>query len=160
VAALGDAEVEQLDLPVRRDPDVARLEVAVHDALGVHVSHGPGNRPQQPERLAGRQPAVAGQSVRQRLAADVFQDQAGPALEIDQLEQLDDVGVVESLLDARLVVDAGQPAGLDLGGGEDLDGHHLTGRQVRGPVDFAHPTGAEEVGETVAADDRVRRDGA
>jgi hypothetical protein len=39
VEQLGDAEVEQLHLPVGGDQDVGRLQVAVHDEMSVRVDH-------------------------------------------------------------------------------------------------------------------------
>src|SRR5215213_396101 len=57
-AALRDAEVEELDLPLRAYLDVVRLDVAVYDAVRVDVGDGGHHRREDAQRLPGRQRAV------------------------------------------------------------------------------------------------------
>ena len=72
VEELGDAEVEQLHRPVARDQDVAGLDVAVYDQIGVRVAHGAQHLEEQPHALLDGQGVVLRVDI-DRLSINVFQ---------------------------------------------------------------------------------------
>src|SRR4051812_42166680 len=76
-AALGDAEVEELDLPLRAYLDVVRLDVAVYDAVRVDVRDGAHDLVEDAQRLARRERAVGADAVAERVAVHVLHDDAG-----------------------------------------------------------------------------------
>ena len=47
VEQLGDSEIQQLGLAVRRNPNIGRLDVAMDDAVAVGVADRPANFPEQ-----------------------------------------------------------------------------------------------------------------
>ena len=53
-AGLGEAEVEDLHHAVRRDLDIGRFEIAVHDALLVRGVEGIGDLPSNRQRVGDR----------------------------------------------------------------------------------------------------------
>src|SRR3712207_3342697 len=75
---LGDAEVEELDLPVGADLDVVRLDVAVDDAVAVDVVDGLADLLEDVGGLGGRQGrAAGGEALGDRLPVHVLHDDAG-----------------------------------------------------------------------------------
>jgi hypothetical protein len=83
VDGLGDPEVGELDLPGRRDEDVAGLDVAVHEAGGVSDLQGATGLLEHVQRMPQRQPPGALQHRVQRLAVDEFHHQVrGAALAV------------------------------------------------------------------------------
>ena len=79
VDGLGDAEVGELHLPGRGDQDVARLDVAVHQAGGVGDLQGATGLLEHVQRVPQRQPAGALDHRVQRLAVDQLHHQVGGA---------------------------------------------------------------------------------
>ena len=73
---LREAEVEDLRRPIRRDHDVAGLEIAVHEALFVSRIEGRRNLPGQVRRLVTGN-AAATQDVAQRSSVDQFHGDRG-----------------------------------------------------------------------------------
>ena len=80
VAGLGDAEVGQLDHAVRADQQVARLDVAVHDAGPVRGRQPVGGLAEHVQRPVDGQRALVVQDRDQRLALDELHDQEGELL--------------------------------------------------------------------------------
>ena len=113
---LGEAEVEHLDLAVRRQLDVRGLEVAVDDALLVGFLERLGDLPRDRERLVdGDRPAL--QPRREVLALDELHHQEvgpSPVLERRGLEAVEvrDVRVVERGEQLRLALEAREPLGV------------------------------------------------
>ena len=90
---LGDAEVQQLDLPPRGDQHVARLEVAVQQQVAVRVGHRLGQLQEQRQALLHRQ-AHAG--LVDRSPGHVFHDEVGQAVgRAAGIEQVGDVRMVQ-----------------------------------------------------------------
>ena len=76
LAAVAQAEVDELHLPLGTDEDVGRLEVAVHDTAGVVVVHGVEELQRHLAPPAGRR--LPREPPVERLALDMLHDDAGP----------------------------------------------------------------------------------
>ena len=116
----GDAEVDHLRPAVVGDDDVARLEVAVDDAVGVGRAERVGERHGEVEQRADRQAGLGDHRV-ERAAADELHHQQPPAVGVLDAVQADDVRVVERGEGARLALQPRQR----LGGGGDAVGEEL-----------------------------------
>ncbi len=108
---LGQAEVEDLDLPGRGHLDVGGLEVAVDDTLLVRCLEPFRDLQEERDRLVDRDRA-AGDAIGQRLAVDQLHDQEARALLGLEAVQGGDVGVVERGQHPRLALEPGQPLGV------------------------------------------------
>jgi hypothetical protein len=150
--SLGETEVCDLRLAVRRQQHVGRLQVAVNDAPIVGHGHCPG---QQPDGLGGgaRRLRAAGDPPGEAATLDEFQREEGEAVVLADLKDLHDVGVLELGHGFRLGMEAGQLLGPDVGARQ----HHLDGDQpvqptVSGLVDDAHASPAEHAHHVVPRD--------
>ncbi len=95
VQQLGDAEVQQAHLARGGDEDVGRLQVAVHDEVGVCMRDGAGDLQEEPEPLSHRQITRAAVGV-DPLAPDILQRQPGLAFGRDAgVVQARDVRVLQ-----------------------------------------------------------------
>ena len=149
---LGDAEVEQLGQQAagaRHHHDVARLQIAVDDALLVSgLDHLADALEEGDEPLEGN-PPLGLEPAGQRDAAHQLHGDPQEAVRLGA-EGVDvgGVRVVEARGEARL---AEEPLGTDIGpAGECLDDRLALERRLLGPVDLALTAGAEEL-----ADDEV-----
>jgi hypothetical protein len=103
----GDGEAGQLDLPPPRNEHVPRLQIPVHDAVGVGVletardleGHAAG-------RGRGEAPG-ARQDLLQRPAVHVLEHQPHAVPGADEVVQVQDAGVVELCEQARLALERG-----------------------------------------------------
>jgi hypothetical protein len=106
IEQLRDPEVEQLGkdtVGVRREEHVLGLEVAVRDPLGVRRVQRAGKRPQDRERLAERQVALARDPAVEGLAVEVLHHIVVAAVvERPEREDVDDVVVADLVDRARL----------------------------------------------------------
>jgi hypothetical protein len=168
----GDAEVEDLHGARVAQHDVVRADVAVHDAEGAaeFVAAGVGVGEAGRDLVGdvrgdddGDALAVAADGVDQAhevLALDELHRQVEAAVDLAEVEDLDDVGVVEAEGDLRLVDEHPRELGLvgellaDLLDDDALD-QALGDRDV-GEVDLGHAALADPLGEGVAAE-RVRQ---
>jgi hypothetical protein len=146
---LGEAEVEDLDLPVGGELDVRGLQVAVDDARAVRLLEGLRDLLRDLDGLVdGDRPPP--EALLEVLALDQLQREEG--LPLGLLEPVDggDVGVVEGGEEVGLALEAGEALGVlhDLGG-QHLDGHFAVEVGVGGPIDLAHPPGPEGGGDAV-----------
>jgi hypothetical protein len=147
----GEAEVEDLHPPVRRDEQVLRLEVAVDDALVV--------RRRQAARHLGR--VLDGLPLGQRpgrepssqsLPFEELGDGERSAVLLAEVVDREDIRVREHSDGLRLALEAGEPARVpceDLG--QNLHGDGAIEAGVPGPVDLAHPARAERAENLVVA---------
>ncbi len=135
----GQAEVEDLDPPVRRDEEVRRLEVPVDDALVVRRREaardlgGVLDRPPLGQRPS-REPLPEGPPLEQ------FRHGVGRAVVHAEVVDGEDARVGERGEGLRLVLEAGQPVRIPGEAlGQDLDGNGAVEAGVPRPVDLAHP---------------------
>ncbi len=147
----GDAEVGDLDLAVGGDQHVARLHVAVHDAVAVGEGKGRRDAGADLGDLVGRQLLRVAQDGRERASVDVLHHDEVDAVVLAPVEDGDDVGV------GQVGGGLGLPAeplhkGLVDGelGKEDLEGDRPIELAVYRPIDLGHPTAGDQVGQLVA----------
>jgi hypothetical protein len=145
----GDAEVHddwaEAAVGGALDEDVAGLDVAVEDAELVGLVEGDGAVAEDHDLVMQRQL----EAVAQRLAGDQFHGDVGLALDLADLEDLADVGVVDAGLGAGLAEQAGREIGMIAA--DELEGDGAAELRVVGAVDGAHAAVAEHCEELVAA---------
>ena len=150
------AEIEDLDLPVESDDDVAGFEVAMHQPAGVgrrqaaaglceHVEH------LLPSALFGREPFA------QRDARDQLHGEKQPAVDAADVVHRDDVGMRDPGHRARLAL---QPrphvCGQRIGGHEqDLERDLAIELGIVGGIDDAHAAGTEVIEDDIATQRRA-----
>ncbi len=120
---LGQAEVRDLGRALLGQDDVGRLDVAVDDPALVGVVEGPGQLLDEPRGLA-RRLGIARELLLEAAARGVFQHQVALPLELADLVDLHEVGVLEPGRGLGLVAEAGG----DLGIGVDPGADHLERR--------------------------------
>ena len=143
VAHLDDAFVAE---------DVARLQVAVDDAVVVQIGHAGGDAAEPGQGLVRRQALrMIGQLGLQALAGDVFHDDPGIARVVDaDVEEAQQIGVLE--------VEA-LPHAAELGveiAADELQRDVLAG-VADGVVDFAEAAAADAALDRIAGQRPVRR---
>jgi hypothetical protein len=158
--AAGEAEVgHHGPRPLRAvdQEDVAALQVAVDDAALVRGGEAAGHLEDDRQRLRGRQAAVAGEPLRQRLAVQPLHGEEGarglPRLRgrLDEIEGAADVRVGDPAGERDLALEALH--GACVAGGlraQDLERHRLVELEVESLVHLSHGPGSEEPGDPVA----------
>ncbi len=139
---LGQAEVEDLGVPVLRDEDVLRLEVAVHDARLVRRLQRLGDLDGQRQRALELH-RCAQQFPKRGAVEQLLHHEVHAALVADVVHR-GDVRVVERRRRPRLLLEPGQP--LRVGGellGQHLDGHLAAQARVLRQPHLAHAARAE-----------------
>ncbi len=149
---LGEAEVEDLDVPVLRDHDVLGLQVPVDDARAVRLGEALGDLRGEVEELARRN-GLRGDELAQRAPLDQLHRDvrrfAGCADVVDR----QDVRVVQRRGRPRLLLEAPPPLGIRGAlGGQDLDRDVAAEPLVPRAVDLAHPSRAERREDLVGAE--------
>ena len=152
VHRLGQAEVEDLDLPVRRELHVGGLEVAVDDSLLVRGLERLGDLPGDGEGLVeGERPAL--QPLGEVFALDELHDEGADAARLLEAVDRGDVGVLELGEDLRLALEAREAVGVRGERlGEDLDRDLALQLRVGRAVDDPHPALAERGGDLVGTE--------
>src|SRR5581483_11818765 len=155
-----DAEVGDLHRAVVTHQDVAGLDVAVDDAGIVGRLQRERDLADHVERPVDRQPALARQDARQRLAVDELHDEVGESVRLAVVVDVGDAGVrqrrggpglgAEPLHETRLAGDLRA---------QDLHGNGSIEDVVVAPPDFAHAAAADTTVQRVAvAEADVRRE--
>ena len=147
---LGQAEVEDLGLSIGRDHDVARLDVAVDDAVLVGLGQPPGDLGGDPDRF-GRRQVPLGDPVLQAFARIAGHDDVKAAV-LGLIDLVDgaDVGVVEARRGARFVDETLPGLGVRRRArGEELEGDRPVETEVLGFVNDTHAAPAEPAGDAV-----------
>ena len=137
-----EAEIEQLRARARQH-HVARLQIAVDDAVAVRAIERVGDLGRVADDLVGRQ-RPARQPRGQRLALEVLHDQEGDAVLLADVVEHADVRVVQRPDDAGFAVEA--LAELRVGGElrrQDLDRDLAIEAGVDGAVDLPHASGGD-----------------
>ena len=160
---LGEPEIEDLDLALRRHLHVGGLEVAVDDALLVGFPERLGDLPRIGEGLVdGNRPAL--QPLGEVLAGNELHRQEVGGRAVGQrraLEAVDvgDVGVVERGEQFRFALEARQALGiLRQLSRQHLDRHLAAELRVGGAVHLAHAAGAERCRDLVRTQAAARRE--
>jgi hypothetical protein len=135
---LCEAEVEDLDASVRRDENIGRLEVAMHDADRVRGSEGARDSSRDFDR--GRRPQRASaKPLRDGLPVEELGDQIGPVVLLPDVVYRDHIGMVEASHRLGFSLEAlSHRWNRMLPEAQHLDGHVATEPLVARPVDFAH----------------------
>jgi hypothetical protein len=155
----GQAEVQDLDPPVRGQEDIGGLEVAVRDRLRVGGGEAMGHVYRGLDRLAQRQGALA-QPFAQRLALEQLRDDVGSTGVGPHVVDDDHVRVGESGHGPRFPLEPAEavPIAGDVVG-QDLDRHVAPEARVTSAVDLTHPPGPDEVEDLVRPQPRSGREG-
>ncbi len=170
-AHLREAEVEDLRLPARRHPQVGRLDVAMHDALGVRRLERVRDLDRDGEDLVHRHRPPS-HHLGQGLAVEqLHHDEVLLLVLLDRVDRAD-AGVVERRGGARLALEPLERARVPRHlGAQELERHAPPELRVLGLVDDAHAAAAELADDGVVAngvagegfhggEDARRRDGA
>jgi hypothetical protein len=150
---LGEPKIEDLDRAVGRDSDVARLQVAVNDALGVRRLQALGDLVGDLNRVLDRDRSSL-DSLREVFAFDQFHDEEDLA-RIDRLqpEQRRDVRVIHTRQDLRLTLEASESLGVvSKSFRQDLDGHVPLEAGVLGAVYLTHAARTEGLGDHIVTE--------
>jgi hypothetical protein len=145
---LGQTEVEQLRAFLRQH-DVARLQVAVNDALTVRLVQRVCDLDRVTEQLVVRQrPAL--ETRGEGLALQVFHDEIVDAVLVADVEQRADVRVGQRRDRSRLALHPLSQVGVRRQvRRQHLDRHRATEPWVLRLVDLTHPAGSELAGDLV-----------
>src|SRR5262249_16948006 len=134
---LGDAEIQQLRVPVGRQEDVLGLEVAMHDEIAMRVADGLADLEEELDARPERGSVLAKVGV-ERLAVDVLENEVRvTAVAHAAVDETGDPGVIEAREDRALAVETR----LELRRrGEELDRDALRERPVDalGEIHGAH----------------------
>ena len=161
VGHVGDAEVDDLDRIVFHHEDVARLQVAMHQAAlmrRLQAAAGLGNN--LDGALDGQTMAGLADEMIQRRAGQKRHDEVGLLLALflkfSDVEDFDDVGMAHRGEHVALFVEQLERSGI--GNVENgLDGDFAADDGVVGAIDQAHPALPEDLPHLVPASQFFRR---
>ena len=155
-ARLGQPEVEQLRARLRQH-DVARLQIAMHNAVPVRLVERVRNLNPVTDRLLHGERSFL-ESPGERLPLEIFHDQEGHALVVADVIERADVRMTELRDRLRFAIEPLPKLRIDgHAGGKNLDGDRAVEARVRRPIDFAHPAGAVQRDDFVRSQSRARR---
>ena len=148
---LGDAEIEDLGVPLPRDHHVLGLEVAVNEAGGVGRREPFGDLPGQAQGEAGRRHAVRQQGA-QRAPLHVLQDDGVPVGVLDEVVDLDHGRVAQQRRRPCLAAEPLAVPGRGSAAQDAFDRDTPAQALVPGEEDLAHAALAEPPSQPVRAD--------
>ncbi len=162
---LGDAEIEQLYVAIDADEHVARLDVAVHDEIGMSMGDGCQHVEKEPQARLGAEPAIVTVAI-DALAIDVLEHEVGLAGRRHAgIDQVRDVRMPHARQDRTFAPEPLFAGSADDGGIQQLDcgqSFEPAVAALRQP-DAAHAALADQRYELVGAenlpDQRRRRRG-
>ena len=155
---LRDAEVEELDLSIRRDEHVGGLDVAVHDQAPLRRVHGLAARLHEPQPLLERGACLPAM-LRDRHALDELHHEVGTPVRFAAVEQARDVGVIEPREHLTFLQEP-PPDALRVDPAlQELQGDALLELAVAplGDPDLSHAAAAEQRDQHVGTDGFARR---
>ena len=154
------AEVEHFHGAIRRDLDVRRLQIPVHDTFLMGGLERIGNLPRDHEHLVRRQPRGGtsrpcgrGDSVGQRFAFDQFQYEAAHALGLFDAVDCADMRVIQCGEHPCFALETRAPFWISgERKGQDFDGDLAAERVVVRTVHLTHPAHAQQGSDGVRAE--------
>ena len=153
---VGDAEVEHLHNAVDREVDVARLQIAMDDALGVRRAERRCELAPDRDDAIDRQP-LALHARRQALAFDVLHDDEGAVVVLDDVVDGRDIRMRDARGRAGFVKDAEASLAAARERSDDALQRHLPAQpRVAAEEHVAHAAAADRIDDDVGADARAR----
>jgi hypothetical protein len=147
-------EVEHLDLALRVDQHVARLEITMHDASTMRRPDSLGQLTKDAERFPYGDSPTASERTRQGLALDVLHRDESAAVGLPDVVQTNDVGMADTPRDADLVTETIPADGRALGRGvEELERDDLSDLVIQGAIDPAEASLAQRSEDLVPVAD-------
>ena len=147
----GEAEVGHLGRAIRRDDDVLRLDVAVHDALAVRVIDRGEDLPEDVRRLRGREPPLRREDVPQARAPDELHHHVVDAVDRAPVVHGRDVRVIQHCGRASLPAEpVDEPGVARERAMEDLDRHLASQHGVVRAEHLAHSAGRDPLDDAIA----------
>ena len=155
---LGEAEVEDADVPVFRDHHVLGLEVPVNDAGLVRARKTVGDLDGDIEELLDGQRARLNELAKSPAFDELHRDVDGAVGTADVVD-VDDVGMIQAGGRARFLLEAPPPFGVR----REVGRQHLQRDIAAQPavvraVDLAHPARGNRRNDVVASEARARSD--
>ena len=152
----GDPEVDDLDLAVPPDQDVAGLDVTVDQTAGVGCREGPGDGRRDPGGLSGRQGAAATDDRREVLTVDQLHDDVRTGRILAVVVDGDDVRVAQRRGRLGLLAEPGREIGVaQVFRSQQLDRDVTAQLGVERSIDGRHAALAEQLDQPIAtAQDR------
>jgi len=146
---LGEAEVEHLHAVSIANEDVRRLDIPMHDALGMGGLERVGELNPDVEDVYDFQRPSA-DSIAQRLALERFHDDERRVTVLADVVNRADGGVAERACGARLDAESFERLGfLRPACGEELERNLTSQARVFGQINHTHPAGAERAEDSV-----------
>ena len=156
IEQFGNAEIEQLDLPVRRHQHVARLEVAVHHQLLMRAGDCAAHFDEQFQSCFNIEASTSAIGL-QRLAVDPLQHDAGASIGIDKrLDEFRNARIIQATQGALFVVRKTRVVQMVEPGPQYLEGDQPIIIQQTCFVDFTHATATEQGFDSITADRLTR----
>ena len=153
-----EAEVEELDLPAMGQQEVRRLDVAVQDAPRVGVGQPVGGLGSKVDHVGGREGAPCLQQGLEGQPLRILHGDEVAVADAIGIEGPDHVRVIQSAHQLHLALETGErPGASDVSRLENLQGDDPAHHSVRGLVDLAHRTLAEELEDDIAAEAQALR---
>ena len=125
------------------EQDILRLDVAVHDPLGMGVAQRGGDLPADPQRVREVELPLPGHPGPERLALDVGHGVVGQPVGGARVEQRQDVGVLEPGGDLDFAEEALRPQRLGQGGMQHLERDRARVPKILGQVHRGHAPAAQ-----------------
>ena len=159
VLSFGDAEVQELRLPLGREHDVVRRDVAMHEAHRPAVvvdgfvdgGEGAGGVAQDASRDGQGDRAVCPEQFSQRWAIDMLQEEPRLAHHVDEVHHGDDVWMVQLGEDRRLALEHVEGFGACRKVGAEAFGDDGARERAGTPQlrqkDLGHPTAAQPLSQ-------------
>ena len=145
-------------MPVRRDDDVGRLDVAVHDARRMRGCQGARDLLAVSEGLGEREPIARDEPI-ERLSRHVLHhEKLDPGVAHD-IVQRDDVRMIEGRRGARFLQEASLPIPIRQLVSEHFDRDGAVQPHVTGSIHFSHSPGAKQGFDFVRSQSSSRGEG-
>ena len=138
-----DAEIRNLDVAVRHDEDVVRLDIAVNKVVRVRLCKRPRDLTRDMQRLGGGHGSLLLDALLQRTSRNVFHDDVVPPLGDADIVDVDDVWMRNARCRLRLALKTRNELRVILVLlVENLDGDGALQELILCPIDICHPAAA------------------